>query len=125
MRDLHQDAGAVAGARIGTHSATMFQIAENVERVRNDLMRLLALDIGDEADAAGILFQRDVVEAFGGGPPGMLTKIMLTNGGLRHTGLEHAARIASRFASRGRRQRIRHDLFALELRPAHFKSSYG
>ena len=57
VRDLHQDAGAVAGARIGADRAAMFEIAENADRVRDDLMRLLALDVGDEADAAGILFQ--------------------------------------------------------------------
>src|SRR4029077_16245676 len=86
-------------------------------------MRLLALDVGDETDAAGILLQSEVVEPFGGGPPGMLTKTVLANGVLFHPGLEHVAGIASRFASRGRRQRIRHDVFALELRPAHLKSS--
>src|ERR1035441_2145844 len=101
VRNLHQDAGAVAGARIGADRAAMFEIAENADRVRDDLMRLLALDIGDEADAAGILLQRQVVKAFGGRAPGML------------------ARGFKRFRGRVRRQRIRHDAFALELRPAH------
>ena len=59
VRDLHQDAGAVAGARIGADRAAMLEIAEDVDRVGDDLMRLLALDVGDEADAAGILFQRE------------------------------------------------------------------
>src|ERR1700751_228415 len=86
-------------------------------------MRLLALDVGDEADAAGILLQSEVVKPFGGGPPGMLTKTVLATGGLFPPGLEQAPRFASRFPSRGRRQRIRHDVFALELRPAHLKSS--
>ena len=58
VRDLHQNAGAVAGARIGADGAAVFEIAENVERVGDDLMRLLALDVGDEADAAGILLHR-------------------------------------------------------------------
>ncbi len=101
VRNLHQDAGAVAGARIGADSAAMFEIAENADRVGDDLMRFLALDIGDEADAAGILLQRQVVKAFGGRAPGML------------------ARGFKRFRGRVRRQRIRHDVFALELRPAH------
>jgi hypothetical protein len=105
VRNLHQDAGAVAGARIGADSAAMFEIAENADRVGDDLMRFLALDIGDEADAAGILLQRQVVKAFGGRAPGML------------------ARGFKRFRGRVRRQRIRHDVFALELRPAHLKSS--
>ncbi len=57
VRDLHQDAGAVAGARVGADGAAMFEVAENVDRVVDDLMRLPALDVGDEADAAGILFE--------------------------------------------------------------------
>ena len=105
VRDLHQDAGAVAGARIGADRAAMLEIAENADRVGDDLMRLLALDVGDEADAAGILFEAEIVEAFGGRAPGVL------------------ARGLDRFRSRGRRQRICHDVFALELRPAHLTSS--
>ena len=105
VRDLHQDAGAVARARIGADRAAMLEIAEDADRVGDDLMRLLALDIGDEADAAGILLERGIVETFGGRPPAVL------------------ARRVGRFRSRGRRQRIRHDVFALELRPAHLKSS--
>jgi hypothetical protein len=56
VRDLHQDAGAVAGARIGADGTAMFEVAENADRVGDDLMGLLALDVGDETDAAGILF---------------------------------------------------------------------
>ena len=69
VRNLHQDAGAVAGARIGADRAAMLEIAENADRVGDDLMRLLALDVGDEADAAGILLEAGIVEAFGGRPP--------------------------------------------------------
>ena len=105
VRNLHQNAGAVAGARIGADRAAMLEVAENAERVGDDLMRLLALDIGDEADAAGILFQRGIVKTLGGRAPAVL------------------ARGFNRFRGRGRRQRIRHDVFALELRPAHLKSS--
>ena len=65
VRDLHQDAGAVAGARIGADRAAVFEVAQDVQRVGDDLMRLLALDVGDEADAAGILFQRGIVESLG------------------------------------------------------------
>jgi len=89
VRNLHQNAGAVAGAWIGADRAAMLEIAENVERVGDDLMRLLALDIGDEADAAGILLQRGIVEAFGGRTPAVL-----------------ACRLR-RFRGRGCRQRIR------------------
>src|SRR5437899_9129581 len=68
-------------------------------------MRLPALDIGDEADAAGILLQGGIVEALRGWTPVVRAR------GLR------------RFRGRGRRQRIRGDVFALELRPVHLKSS--
>ena len=61
VRDLHQDAGAVAGARIGADRAAMFEIDENCQRILDDLVRLAALDVGDEADAAGILVERGIV----------------------------------------------------------------
>src|SRR5439155_2989702 len=103
-------AGAVAGARIGANRAAMLEIAEDVHRVGDDLMRLLALDIGDEADAAGILLQRGIVETLGGRPPVVFAPRILVQR-LR------------RFRGRGRRQHIRGDVFALELRPVHLKSS--
>ena len=63
VRDLHQDAGAVAGARIGADRAAMFEIAEDRDRVLDDLVRLAALDVGDEADAAGIFFVARIEQA--------------------------------------------------------------
>ena len=72
VRNLHQNAGAVAGARIGADRAAVFEIAENAERVGDDLVRFPALDVGDEADAAGILFQAGIVETLGGRPPVVL-----------------------------------------------------
>ena len=62
VRDLHQDAGAVAGARVGADRAAMLQIAEDGERVLDQPMRFPALDVGDEPDAAGILVERGIVE---------------------------------------------------------------
>src|SRR5205807_3431532 len=82
------------------------EIAEDVERIGDDLMRLLALDVGDEADAAGVLLQRKIVEAFGRRAPIMLARRML-----------------GRFRRHSRRQRICHDVSALEFRPAHVPSS--
>ena len=64
VRDLHQDAGAVAGARIGADRAAMLEIAAgSCSASCDDLVRLAALDVGDEADAAGILGERGIVEA--------------------------------------------------------------
>jgi hypothetical protein len=40
VRNLHEHARAVAGARIGADGAAMFQIADDAQRVGDDLMRL-------------------------------------------------------------------------------------
>src|SRR5262249_31953978 len=61
--DLHQDAGAVAGARIGADRAAMLEIAQDGERILDQLVRLAAVDIGDESDPAGILLERGIVHA--------------------------------------------------------------
>ena len=63
MRNLHQDAGAVAGARVGADRAAVLEVQQNGQRVFDDLVRLASLDVGDEADAAGILVERGIVEA--------------------------------------------------------------
>ena len=56
MRDLHQDAGAVADQRIGADGAAMLEVLEDRRRVLDDLRATCALQVGDEADAAGIAF---------------------------------------------------------------------
>ena len=71
VRDLHQDAGAVAGARIGADRAAMLEIEQDGQRILDDLVRLAALDVGDEADAAGILVERGIVEAAAVGQAGI------------------------------------------------------
>ena len=74
MRDLHKDAGAVAKTRVGADGAAMLEVAQDRQGIRNDLMRLLALDVGDEADAAGILFERRIEKTFGRRPIRMLDR---------------------------------------------------
>ncbi|MGY4355777.1 hypothetical protein ACVW0J_002270 [Bradyrhizobium sp. i1.7.7] len=101
VRDLHQDAGAVTGARVGADGAAMLEVAEDAERVRDDLVGLLALDVGDEADAAGILLQARIVQTYS-----RRARIVFLN------------RI-SRFRGDRRRQFFCHDVCALELRPGH------
>src|SRR5690606_25799898 len=66
VRDLHEDAGAVAGARVGADGAAMLEVFENLQAVFNDLVRLAPLDVGDEADAAGVALEARVVHAAGG-----------------------------------------------------------
>jgi hypothetical protein len=63
VRDLHQDAGAVAHARVRPDRAAMLEVAEDAQAVLDDLVRPAAFDVGDEADAAGILVQRRVIKA--------------------------------------------------------------
>src|SRR5579885_992397 len=63
VRHLHQNAGAVAGARIGADGAAMLQIEQDGDRVLDDLVRLAALDIGNKTDAAGIFFLRRIKQA--------------------------------------------------------------
>ena len=60
VRHLHEDARAVAGARIGADRAAMFEIEENGDTVFDGLMGLPPLDVGDETDAARILFIRRI-----------------------------------------------------------------
>ncbi len=55
VRNLHQDPGAVAGARIGADRAAVLEVAQDREPVLDDLVRLASLDVGDEADAAGVM----------------------------------------------------------------------
>jgi hypothetical protein len=62
VRHLHENARAVAHARIGADRAAMLEIAENAQAVFDELMRLAALDVGDETDAAGILVECRIVK---------------------------------------------------------------
>ena len=62
MRDLRENTGAVAHQRVGADRAAMFEILQDAETVANDLVRLLALEAGDEADAAGIAVVLRIVE---------------------------------------------------------------
>ncbi len=63
VRDLHQNAGAVAGPWVGADRAAVLEVEQDLERVVDDLVGFAALDVGDEADPAGILFQRRIVES--------------------------------------------------------------
>src|SRR6202043_1874793 len=63
VRRLHQDAGAVAGARVGADRAAVLEVEQDLQPVLDDAVRLAALDVGDEADPAGILLQRRIEQA--------------------------------------------------------------
>ncbi len=60
--NLEQEAGAVARLGVGADRAAMGQILENLQTLQHDLVALLILDVGDEADAAGVVFVGGVVQ---------------------------------------------------------------
>jgi len=59
---LHQDAGAVASARIGADGAAMLEIAKNRKSVLDDMVRFASLDVGNESNTARILVERWIIE---------------------------------------------------------------
>ena len=60
---LDQDAGAVAHQRIGPHGATVVEVLEDLQRVGDDGVALLALQVRHEAHAAGVVLLGRVVQA--------------------------------------------------------------
>src|SRR5665213_731725 len=71
VRKLDQDAGAVAGERIGADRAAMVEVLENLEPVEKDAMALVIPDMGDKADTARIVLLPRIVQSlpFGHGLP--------------------------------------------------------
>src|SRR5262249_8815449 len=76
------------GARIGADGAAVLEVEQDGERVGDDLVRLAALDVGDEADAARILVERRVVQ------PARRRDARIGGGGPRHPG-PRRARVAT------------------------------
>src|SRR5690606_28740292 len=55
VRQRRQDAGAVAGVRLGASRAAVIHSAKEMIRVADDLMTANALDVRDETDAAAVV----------------------------------------------------------------------
>ena len=55
IRHLEEDAGAVPGVRLTPARAAMLQVDEHLQRLLHDGVRLLALDVRDEPDAARVV----------------------------------------------------------------------
>ena len=53
--DLDEDACAVAHQAVGTDRAAVVQVLEDLQTLGDDCVRLVAGDMSDEADAAGIV----------------------------------------------------------------------
>ena len=65
VRDLDQDAGAVAGLHLGARRAAVGQALENGEAAVHDVVVGTPVQIGHHADTAGVVFVCRVVEASG------------------------------------------------------------
>ena len=67
MRNLDQDACAIAKERVSAHGAAMVEVHEDLKALRHDGIGLLALHVGDEADATGVVLIPGIVETLCGG----------------------------------------------------------
>ena len=65
VRHLNQDAGAVAGVRLAAARAAVQQVDEDLQPLLDDAVRAAALDVDDEADAAGVVLVARIVQADG------------------------------------------------------------
>ena len=62
---LHQDPGAVAGARVRAGGAAVLEVLERRDRARDDLVRGLVVQPRDHAHAARVVLEAGVVESDG------------------------------------------------------------
>ena len=60
--DLDQAAGAVAHQRVGADGAAVVEIDQDLQALADDVVRLPALDVGHEADAARVVLVARVVK---------------------------------------------------------------
>ena len=62
VRNLDQNARAVAGLRIAAAGAAVRQINQNLNALEDDVVRFAPGNIGHETDAAGIVFLLRIIE---------------------------------------------------------------
>ena len=63
VRNLDQDARAVAGLRVAAGRAAMGEVDEDLEALADDLVALLAANARDQSHAAGIVLIPWMIEA--------------------------------------------------------------
>ena len=66
VRNLDQDAGAVAGFGVAAAGAAVSQIDQDFDAFDDDVVRFVALDVGDEAYPTGIVLMTRVIETLSG-----------------------------------------------------------
>ena len=69
VRDLNQHPSAVSGLRIATAGASVHQVLEDLNALQDDIVRLLPLYIGDEANTAVIVLMLRMIESLRRGKP--------------------------------------------------------
>jgi hypothetical protein len=69
VRHLDEDAGAVSRVDLAAAGPTVQQVLQDLERLADDGVGLPALDVHDEADAAGVVLMGWIVEALRFGHP--------------------------------------------------------
>ena len=62
VRCLDQDAGPVAGFRVGPGSAAVPEIDENLERLLDKLVIVRTVDVGNHSNATGVTLKSRVVQ---------------------------------------------------------------
>jgi hypothetical protein len=62
MRNLNQDAGAIASLYFGTSCTAVFHAAQRTDAHRYDVMRLATFDVNDKRDATSVVFKSWVVQ---------------------------------------------------------------
>ena len=62
MWHLHQDARAVASVFLAATCAAMFEVAQNLQCLMDDGVRLAVLQIDDKADATRIVFVGGIIK---------------------------------------------------------------
>src|SRR5581483_4427502 len=60
--DLDQDAGPVAGVDLHAGGAAVLEVTERADAHLDDVVGGRALDVDDERDAAGVVFESGVVQ---------------------------------------------------------------
>src|SRR5262249_25107668 len=82
--DLDQDAGAVGELRVPADRAAVRQVPQDRQALLDDRVALLPLDVRDEADAAGVVLVRRVVQPLRSGRSGVVHGVT-SSGALQKT----------------------------------------
>ena len=66
MRNLNQHAGAVTRLRVASARATVRQVEQNLQALRNNVVAFSAAEAGDKSNAARVMLLRRMVKSLRG-----------------------------------------------------------